>query len=91
MTEQLTTNKSDWSGEEITVEVDRENLSWEQFGYKFHLKKADPELGDYYEIIGNEWEDPLGMVIDNSAYSGDMDRGGNDPIEAAVKLLCNII
>lgn len=91
MVEQLTVNKSNWSGEEITVEVDRESLSWEQFGYKFHLEKADSDLGDYYHIIGEGWDQPLGMVIDNSAYSGGMDRSGDDPIEAAVKLLCNII
>lgn len=95
----LTTNKSNWSGEEITVEVDRENLSWKQSGYEFHLEWVDyPEdvhhlIGKgYYAIRGKGWDKPLGVVnVDGEAHSGDLEREATDPIEAAVKLLCNFI
>ncbi len=98
----LTTNRSNWSGEEITVEVDRENLSWEQYGYRFHLERVDvaEDMQDaigpyYYEIHGNEWKYPLGTirVFDGGAdaANGDIQREAKDPIEAAVKLLCNIL
>ena len=85
----LTTLCDNWTGGSITVEVDRENLSWEQYDYKFRLEWVDnPEdahhlIGKgFYRIWGSDWDDPLGnFCVDE----------GKDPIEAAVRLLCNIL
>lgn len=108
----LTTTCDNWTGKSITVEVDREKLAWEQFGYQFHLEfEAWPEdirdiLGPgRYKIIGSDWQRPLGSVAvesittlggeyearESGMVEGGMARDAKDPVEAAVKLLCNLI
>lgn len=48
---EITTNKSNWSGESITIQFDEETKTWEQYGYTFRLEfvkfqdvDEDPEL-----------------------------------------------
>jgi hypothetical protein len=104
LTESLTTNKANWSGEQITVKVDREKLVWEQYGYLFWLEfKAWPEdlqavLGKgRYEIKGDSWaaDYVLGTIDEHGANyeatSMDMTRDAKDPIVAAVQLICNTV
>lgn len=69
--ETVTVPKSNWSGESITVTIDRANLVWEHYDYTFWLvfKPYDEDLrgilGDgQYEIHGDSWDFPLGTVRD---------------------------
>ena len=58
----LTTNRNNWSGEDITVKVDRENLAWEQYDYLFWMEfhpwpEAERDiLGEgRYKVFGDGW------------------------------------
>jgi hypothetical protein len=105
ITETLTTNRENWSGQAITVDVDRNALSWIQFGYRFWLEfrpwpAADQDIlgPGRYTIISDQWSSPLGYVDvakgddgELMAFSANLGRYATDPIEAAVKLLCNLL
>lgn len=102
-TETLTTNRQNWSGDTVTVKVDRQALSWIQFDYEFHLEFLPwPEdvrdiLGlGRYAIVSDQWSSPLGYVeaFDDDTFmaaGSGLDRDARDPVEAAVRLLCNIL
>lgn len=79
-TETIKCNRGDWSGREITVDVDREAGTFQLFGYDFQLVKKDwqtedPELlellNDCWDIVGNSWPGPLGQVMaEVNRYTG---------------------
>lgn len=97
----LTLNKENWSGEQITINVNQKTRSWSQFGYRFELRlKEDSDSCTRYEIWGDGWDFALGTVtryfyiedtFDASTHSGDCIRTHENPFAAAAQLLCNII
>lgn len=61
-TETLTINKDNWSGEDVTLKIDRANLAWEQYGDTFWLvfhpwpEEDHDVLGPgRYKIHGESW------------------------------------
>lgn len=101
----LTFNREDWSGQEITIQVNREEMSWEQSDYKFHLEETpeefvDDELGmsmKTMKCMGSEWKEPLFTITKFSdspmwvAASDNLMREDADPILCAAKLVCSIV
>jgi hypothetical protein len=89
-------NKENWSGEEITINVNRKTRSWKQFGYTFTLK---PASNAKYEIWGSGWSSKVGTVTEELALDRpyfratafECSRTHENPFAAAAQLLCNII
>lgn len=102
----LTFNKSNWSGEEVTVKV-RKGNTFDYYEYTFYIEDATPEEGDSKMLKvwdqAKSWgEHPIINLVkfkgDNywMAYHGDilsdcLCREGEDPVEAAYKVLCNVL
>lgn len=91
----VTLNKSDWSGEVVTVKVNKNTGGFNYLGYRFTLKKKR-ECGEVLWVLtGDVWTDPLatGHEFDGSVWfsSNGIDREDKDPFKAAIKLLSNII
>ncbi len=108
----LTFNREDWSGKDITIEVEDGNR-FSLYGYEFCLVDVTPEdqgaekPGDRYyfrklNIVGDHWREPVGAVMwfdgDHVKTAAELDgtdsyyeRGAVDPVEAAVKMLCNTL
>ena len=64
----ITTNKDNWSGEEITVKINQAKRSFSLFGYDFVLDKtSDLSKEDhpvvFYDITSPSWDVPLGVVV----------------------------
>lgn len=102
--ESVTFNRSDWSGKEMTIQVDRDTLSWEQDGYKFQLEKVedfvDDEVGlsmETYKCIGDAWDRPLFNLTKFStdsvwwASSMGVERDHADPVICAAQIICNTV
>ena len=100
----LTFNRNDWSGEQLTIPVNRATLQWEQSGYHFKLAEVandkNDELGmsmTTYQCTGSGWSQPLFNIIKFStssewlAVSGDIMIENNDPIACAAQMICNIV
>lgn len=100
-----TYNQGNWSGKEITVNINQKKRTFSLFGYDFQITKKNHGEGFVtYELLGNEWSYPLATC---SMYVGDeftkddtyifategdySSRDSKDMYEAAVQLLCNII
>jgi hypothetical protein len=104
----LTFNKSNWSGESITVQV-RAGNKFSLHGDECRLVDVTPEQP---EEPGNKWfyrklnivHERCGIVGSVGWFDGDslkvasddsnddyFHRSAKDPVEAAVKLLCNIL
>lgn len=93
----LTVNKGNWSGEEITVNVRKDN-SFKLFDYDFKLSaKYDEELGcTFYEVTSSSWDHALvtGYKDENGMCfmsSSGVSREAKDPFEAAIQVLSNIL
>jgi len=100
--EQLRISRSDWSGGELNLTVNRKKMEWEQSDYKFKLVSVDldSEIADEMEVlnlVGSEWEKPLFSLTrfagnkDWIAASGDIVREGTDPIAVACQMICNLV
>jgi hypothetical protein len=104
-------NKADWSGETIKISVNLEKREFSLYGYRFKLvlkdeSKCAPWTWTTYNIMGDNWEHPLGVVVQEDdevkqtqtieAWHGkisesNLSRTGSNIYEAAVKMLCNVI
>ena len=98
----LTLNKTNWSGETITINVNQKTRSWSQFGYRFELRLLySSKVCRKFEIWGDAWDYPLGTVtcypeIDEAIFTAADEmynciRHSESPYIAAAQLLCNII
>ena len=68
---EITTSKDNWSGENVTVKINDEEMSFDLYGYKFNLVlKADRSSDDfmpskYYSVVCPEWDYPLVTIVHN--------------------------
>lgn len=85
----LTCNKSNWSGESITIEV-RQGNKFSLHGESFRLvdvtkkDQGDAKPGDKFyfrrlDIIGDGWEHPLGCVM---WFDGDKTKTATNDISS---------
>ncbi len=95
----ITTNKENWTGEEVTVKVNKAKRTFKLFDEEFKIKKETKGL---YCITGKSWEYPLGRVYEHThsykpeeqsftAWNESIERNGKDIFEASIRFLCNII
>jgi hypothetical protein len=93
----ITTNKQDFTGEEITVNVNKAKKSFKLYNEPFKLERVGKGK---YSIVGVGWENPLGKIFEDENVPGDLrcyawndelERYGSNIYESAVRLLCNII
>jgi hypothetical protein len=61
----LTLNQANWTGKEITVEV--EGDTFEYGGCYFRLVTINHEGETFYNLVGDQWTDPL---IKGYTYKG---------------------
>lgn len=103
--EQLTFDRSDWSGQQATIQVNRDTLEWAQSGYQFKLEAveesfSDDDIGMSMRVLkctSPSWEHPLFSLTCFSGESswlavhGDLSREGEDPIVVAAQMICNLV
>jgi hypothetical protein len=103
----LNTNKSNWTGGSITVDVSPDGMAFEMYGYSFVIEQTyEDEFCTMWNVYGDGWSGRLAFVTkekarpgwrDDNAYAfadgmaEEMHREAPSVIEAVVKLLCNII
>jgi len=89
---EITCNKADWSGEEITVKVNVSKNEFKLFGYNFRLRHAGKGC---MKVISDGWDYPLCKVydIDGEFYAtnGFCEHINKDMYKAVIQLLCNTI
>jgi hypothetical protein len=91
-------NPSNWTDDEASVKIFEDN-SFELHGYTFQLVEGESTMEDFdtYNIVGDDWQHPLGAVSKFKkdhywmAMGCDMTRENVNPIIAACQLISNLV
>ena len=91
-------NKGNWSGKEITVNVNQKTKSFKLYDHKFIIEEHETSTKQFptFRIVSPNWSNPLatGCQFTDGLYgffSGDISRENKNMYVAAVQLLNNII
>ena len=85
-------NKANWSGEEITVNVNERKKEFSLFGYRFKIRQAG--CRDVYKVLGDQWSEPLMKVFkikDRYITTSYAERESDNIFIAVIQSLCNTI
>lgn len=91
MTEILTCDQNNGTGEKVTVVIDRASGQFSLFGFCFTLNLLD----NIATLVKNDDETPvcIGLFHRNTWYFEGMNifREDKDPFIAAIQVICNIL